>query len=183
MSERISGFRGEFLWEWDIAEHQLLQLANAFQPADYEYRPDTNARSVSEVFVHIASGTFVLLEQVGTMAPADLYSNLPEQPMERLWAQVRKNDELEKDLREKDSVVALLRRALDSARVAIMHTDDAALDRSLFFFREETTIRRVWLRILAHTHEHMGQLIAYTRVRGMRAPWQDWRPDRRKETQ
>src|SRR5215467_14119876 len=134
MPERVSGFRGEFLWEWDIAERQLLQLANAFKANDYEWRPDTSARSVSEVLVHVACGTFMLLESLGTTAPADLYPELPEPPMERLWALVRKNDELEHGLREKDKVVSLLSRALASARETITRTADADLDRSLFFF-------------------------------------------------
>jgi len=179
MPERISGFRGEFLWEWDIAEGQLLQLANVFEAGDYEWRPDATARSVSEVLVHVACGTIMLLELLGTTAPADLYLELPEKPMERLWALVRKNDDLEHGLREKDNVVSLLSRTLASARETITHTDDADLERSLFFFGERTTLRRVCLRLLAHTHEHMGQLIAYMRVRGMPAPWPDWRPDRR----
>ena len=177
MPERISGFRGEFLWEWDIAERQLLQLANAFKAGDYEWRPGS-ARGVSEVFVHVACGTFMLLALLGTTAPADLYPDLPEQPMERLWAFVRKNDDLEHGLREKDKVVSLLRRAFASARETITHTDDVELERSLLFFGERTTVRRVWLRLLSHTHEHMGQLIAYMRVCGMPAPWPDWRPDR-----
>jgi hypothetical protein len=179
MPERMNGFRGEFLWEWDIAERQLLSLANAFRVGDYEWRPDTSARGVSEVFVHVACGTFMLLEPLGTTAPADLYLGLPESPTERLWALVRKNDELEHGLREKDKVVSLLSRALASARETITRTDDADLERSLFFFGEHTTVRRVYLRLLAHTHEHMGQLIAYMRMRGMPAPWPDWRPDRR----
>src|SRR5215468_7035410 len=98
MHERISGFRGEFLWEWDIAERQLLQLANAFHVDDYEWRPSTTARSVSEVLVHVACGTFMLLEALGTTAPTDLYEDAPQQPVERLWALVRKNDELEHTL-------------------------------------------------------------------------------------
>jgi hypothetical protein len=61
MTERFSGFRGEFLWEWDIAERQLLQLANAFPAADYAWRPAATARCVSEVLVHVACGTFMLL--------------------------------------------------------------------------------------------------------------------------
>jgi uncharacterized damage-inducible protein DinB len=67
--------------------------------------------------------------------------------------------------------------ALASARETITCADDGELERSLFFFGERTTVRRVCLRLLAHTHEHMGQLIAYMRVRGMPAPWPDWRPD------
>src|SRR5262252_8203428 len=122
MPARISGFRGEFLWEWDIAERQLMQLANGFEADAYDWRPDITARSVSEVCVHIACGTFMLLEALGTTAPIDLYSDLPEQPVERLWALVRKNDELERTLRDKQKVVALLNRALTSTRETITRT-------------------------------------------------------------
>src|SRR5262249_19649253 len=161
MPERISGFRGEFLWEWDIAERQLLQLANAFKANDYEWRPDTSARSVSEVLLHVACGTFMLLDSLGTTAPADLYREFAEPPMERLWALVRKNDELEHGSREKEQVMPLLSRALNSARETIVRIDDTDLERSLSFFGEVTTVRRVYMRLLAHTHEHMGQLTGY----------------------
>src|SRR5215469_6552032 len=101
MPERISGFRGEFLSEWDIAERQLMQLAKAFPAGDYEWRPDMAARRVREVFVHIAGGTFMLLASLGIEAPPDLYPALPEPPVERLWTYVRRNDELEQGLRDK----------------------------------------------------------------------------------
>src|SRR5262245_61361509 len=179
MPERITGFRGEFLWEWEIAERQLLQLANAFSADNYGWRPDASARAVSEVLVHVACGTFMLLDALGAAAPGDLYPDLPEEPMDRLWALVRKNDEFDRALREKDKVVTLLSRALASARDAIASANDADLERSLFFFGEHSTVRRIYLRLLAHTHEHMGQVIAYTRALGMPAPWPDWRPDRR----
>ena len=154
MPERIVGFRGEFLWEWEIAERQLLQLANNFDASDYEWRPDSNARGVSEVLVHVACGTFMLLEWIGTKAPADLYPELAEET-ERVRVFVRKNDELEQRLREKDTVVTLLHRALASARDSITRTDDAGLERSLHFFGEFTTVRRVYLRLLAHTHTNI----------------------------
>jgi hypothetical protein len=179
MAESISGFRGEFLSEWDIAERQLLQLAQAFHPSDYEWRPDTTARRVSEVFVHVACGTFMLLEAAGTAVPSDLYRELPEQPMDHWWAIVRKNDEMEQGVREKEEVMSLLRRALVSVRETMTRIEDKDLERSVFFFGEHTRVRRIYLRLLAHTHEHMGQLIGYMRTRGKPVPWDDWRPDRR----
>jgi uncharacterized damage-inducible protein DinB len=36
------------------------------------------------------------------------------------------------------------------------------------------------MRGLTHMHEHMGQLIAYTRAMGLSAPWPDWRESGRK---
>jgi len=31
----------------------------------------------------------------------------------------------------------------------------------------------LYLRMLAHSHEHMGQAIAYVRSMGIKAPWPD----------
>jgi hypothetical protein len=90
---------------------------------------------------------------LGTTAPADLYQQLPEQPVERLWALVRRNDELEQGLREKDNVVSLLSRALASARETLTRANDTEMERLLVFFGETTTIRRVYLRSLCtHTN-------------------------------
>jgi len=50
---------------------------------------------------------------------------------------------------------------------------DQQLDAAKEFFGEKTTVRRFYLRMLAHSHEHMGQLIAYTRLMGYRVPWPD----------
>jgi uncharacterized damage-inducible protein DinB len=86
------------------------------------------------------------------------------------------------NLREKAAIVTLLRRSLDAVRASMERVSDAELDRSLHFFGEDTTVRRLYLRILAHNHEHMGQMIAYLRMNGIGTPWPDWRPDRRTQS-
>ncbi|HEY6393524.1 MAG TPA: DinB family protein [Bryobacteraceae bacterium] len=176
---RIDGFRGEFLWELDIAERQMIALAEAIPAGNYEWRPDEKARSVSEVFVHVAAGNFMLLDIVGVAAPADLYGEVPAQGQEHFWGLVQRNDELEKNLREKTAVVDILKRSLQAVRKAFAESTNEQLDRGRHFFGEQTTVRRVYLRQLAHTHEHMGQMIAYVRSMGLPPPWPDWRPDRR----
>jgi uncharacterized damage-inducible protein DinB len=176
---RIEGFRGEFLWEFEIAERQLVAMAEAIPPEKYDWRPDGKARSVSEVFVHVAAGNFMLLEVVGRAVPVDLYPEIPAQGQERFWGMVRRNDELEKSIREKSAAIGLLKQSLQAVRETFSETDTAQLDRGLHFFGEPTTVRRVYLRLLAHFHEHMGQMIAYVRINGLNPPWPDWRPDRR----
>jgi len=176
---RIAGFQGEFLWELEIAERQLTALAQALPAEKYAWRPDPKARSVSEVFIHVAAGNFMLLEAVGTPAPSDLYPDAPSQGEERVWSLVRRNDELEKTVCEKAAVASMLKSSLDSVRRSFEACDDAALDRGVHFFGEQTSVRRVFLRLLSHAHEHMGQMIAYLRMNGMLPPWSDWRPDRR----
>jgi uncharacterized damage-inducible protein DinB len=179
MSPRPGGFHGEFLWELEIVERQLAALAHAIPEEQYDWRPDATARSAREVFIHIATGNFMLLDVIGAPPPRDLYGEVSAQGPERLWALVRKNDELGASLRGKASVVTALERSLQSVRQLFTESDDGQLARSLEFFGERTTVRRVYLRLLAHMHEHMGQMIAYVRCMGMPAPWPDWRPDRR----
>lgn len=181
VTDRIPGFRGEFLWELEIATRQHIALAEAFPAGKYTWRPDAEARSVSEVFVHVAAGIFMLLDMIGVSAPADLYGEVPAAGQEHFTGLIRRNDDLEANVREKDEVVALLKRALEAARQAMTQASDAELERRQQFFYEDTTVRRLYLRLLAHTHEHMGQMVAYLRFNGLAAPWQDWRPDRRAE--
>ncbi len=50
-------------------------MAEAIPPEKYDWRPDAKARTVSEVFVHIATGNFMLLDVIGVGAPIDLYAH------------------------------------------------------------------------------------------------------------
>lgn len=178
-SPRIGGFRGEFLWELEIVERQMTAMAEAIPASEYDWRPDEKTRSISEVFVHVAAGAFMFLEVAGTAAPNDLYGGVPSHGEERFWGLVRRNDQLEKGVRDKVAVMDMLRRSLEAFRKSFTEATDAALDQGIHFFGEQTTVRRVYLRLLAHTHEHMGQMIAYLRINGISPPWPDWRPDRR----
>lgn len=176
---RIDGFRGEYLWELDIVERQMTAMADAIPGEKYGWRPNPKTRSISEVFVHVAAGNFMLLEVVGAAAPADLYGQVPGLAEERFWGLVRRNDELEKTVQEKAAVTDVFKRSLQAIHTSFNQADDGTLDRRLHFFGEETTVRRVYMRLLSHLHEHMGQMIAYMRINGMSPPWPDWRPDRR----
>ena len=175
MGERLSGFKGEYLWEFDIAEHQLLRLAEAFPADRYGWRVNDTARSVSEILVHVAVGNLMLLGIVGVEAAPDLYGNLEKETITRMLAMIAANDALEKNVTDKPAVIALLRRSLEAMKAAFTSAPEAELERLDMLFGERTTVRRVYLRALAHMHEHMGQLIAYTRGMGSPAPWPDWR--------
>ena len=176
---RSEGFHGEFLWELEIAARQLTGLAEAIPADKYDWRPDAKIRSVGEVLVHVAAGNFMLLDFAGIPAPADLYGELPAAGRDRLKQIVRTNDDLEQTLRDKQAILRLLHRSLNLAANSFAEAGQTELDRTLHFFGETTSVRRVYLRLLAHNHEHMGQMVAYARINGTAPPWPDWRPDRR----
>ena len=173
MTERIAGFKGEYLWELDIADHQLCALAGAIPAERYDWRPADGARSVSEVIVHIAAGNFALLDMAGVQARPDIYPTPAPQAAERFFALIMQNQALEKNVRAKADAVKMLKASLSAVRDAFTQATGDELDRAGRFFGEPTSVRRVYLRILAHGHEHMGQLVAYVRTMGMTAPWPD----------
>ena len=180
VSTRLAGFKGEYLWEFDIADRQLSALADAFPAERYGWRSAETARSVSEILVHVAVGNLTLLGIVGVEAAPDLYGRLEGEIVPRMMGMIEKNDGFEKTITDKPPVIALLRRSLDAVRATFTQTPESELERQNVFFGERTTVRRVYMRGLSHMHEHMGQLIAYTRAMGLAAPWPDWRESGRK---
>ena len=176
---RIPGFRGEYLWELEIAERQLTALADAFPEEMYAWRPAESARSVSEVFAHIVAGNFMLLDLLGAPVPADLYPEVKGEGRERFASLVKANDHMDQTIRDKETLRALLVRALSAVRQSVTNATDEQFEGPAFFFGEQSTVRRGHLRALVHMHEHMGQLMGYIRMNGLPVPWPDWRPDRR----
>ena len=141
MGTRLPGFKGEYLWEFDIADRQLSALAEAFPAERYGWRPAETARSVSETLVHVAAGNLTLLGIVGVDAAPDLYGKLEGEVVPRMLGMINKNDSLEKNITGKPAVIALLRRPLDTVRTTLTQTQDTELERQDLFFGERTTVR------------------------------------------
>ena len=112
MATRVAGLRGEFLWELEIAERQIVAIAECIPAEQYDWRPVAQARSFSEVFVHVATANFMLLDIIGVAAPLDLYAQIPADGDARFHGLIHRNDELVASMREKDPVVGLLKRSL-----------------------------------------------------------------------
>jgi uncharacterized damage-inducible protein DinB len=170
-AEEARAFTREYLTELDYAASRLVALAEATPPEKYAWRPGEGVRSVSEVYAHVALGNFLLLEIVGHAAPEDLYAKVTTTGRARSMTLVTRNGELEKQTTEKTQVVALLKRSLEALRVALEGTTPADLDKPVDFFGHEQSVRAVYMRMLSHAHEHMGQSVAYARVNGVVPPW------------
>jgi uncharacterized damage-inducible protein DinB len=139
--------------ELSLASRHLLQLAEATPAEKFTWRPAPGVRSISEVYMHLAAGNFWLLEQAGVTAPADA----PKMPKDA-----------EKRVTSKAEVIQWLRSSLDAVRTGY---ESADRQKKVQFFGKETTSEMVFLRILVHINEHMGQSIAYARMNGVAPPW------------
>ena len=148
----------EGLWEgydgeWGHVSRQLIQLAEAIPADKYSWRPAPGVRSVSEVFMHIVLANFWLLSVTGPKMPPDL------------------KQEMEKTVTKKADVIDWLKRSLDAVKTARAHLKPGDLERKVKVDGKTVTVDGMYLRIIVHANEHMGQLVAYARMNGIVPPW------------
>jgi uncharacterized damage-inducible protein DinB len=170
LAQKPGGFQSDYLRELQVPATQLVQLAEAMPAEKYSWRPGPGVRSVGEVYVHIAAGNFLLLDIAGVKAPDDLYGSLPTN-VSRTIAVANRTRELEQKITGKEQIVQLLKRSLAAVKENFSKTDGPALNRTVDFFEDKSTVRGVYLRILAHNNEHMGQSVAYARMNRIVPPW------------
>lgn len=162
----------EYQGELQHAVQQVNALAEATPEAKFSWKPAEGVRSISEVYMHIALGNFLLLGLTGQKLPSDLYpQEFPAATKERLIAIGTANAKLEKSITQKARVVEILKRSFEAVKAAYAKEDAASFDRPVDFFGTPSTARGIYLRILVHINEHMGQSIAYARSTGVVPPW------------
>ena len=148
-----SGFRADFLTQFDDVSKKIVDLAEAVPADKYGWRPAPGVRSISEVYMHIVGGNSYIPSFMGV------------KPMEGI------ERGMEKSVTEKARVVDLLKKSMAHARAAVLATPDADLDKKVKIFGGESSERGVIMIIGNHLHEHLGQSIAYARSNGIAPPW------------
>jgi len=139
--------------EWKHVSQQLIALAEATPAEKYSWRPAPGVRSTSEVYMHIVDANFYLLSITGPKMPADL------------------TEEMEKTVTSKPEVIAWLKRSLEAVKTAHAAESSKDLQRKVKIDDRDATVDGMYLRIIVHANEHMGQLIAYARMSGVVPPW------------
>lgn len=155
----------EGLWEgydgeWGHVSRQLIALAEATPPDKFSWRPAPGVRSTSEVYMHIALANFYLLSVTGPPMPEDIKSN-----------------DMEKTVTSKPDVIAFLKRSLEAVQKARAQLKPGDLQRKVKIMNKDATVDGMYLRIIVHDNEHMGQLIAYARMTGVVPPWSKTGPE------
>jgi uncharacterized damage-inducible protein DinB len=139
--------------EWKHVSQQLIALAEATPAEKFAWRPAAGVRSTSEVYMHITMANFYLLSVTGPKMPAGL------------------KEDSEKTVTSKAEVLDWLKRSLEAVQEAHAAAKPADLERRVHIADREATVDGMYLRIIVHANEHMGQLIAYARMTGIVPPW------------
>jgi uncharacterized damage-inducible protein DinB len=108
--------------------------------------------------MHIAISNFYLLSVTGPKMPAEIRSS-----------------NLEKTVTAKPEVIDWLKRSLDAVKTARAQLKPGDLQREVKINGKDVTVDGMYLRIIVHDNEHMGQLVAYARINGIVPPWSESR--------
>ena len=139
--------------EWNHVSDQLIALAEATPAEKFTWRPAAGVRSTSEVYMHIVRANFLMLDGIGSKMPADF------------------KDGMEKTVTSKEDVIRWLKRSLEAVKQARAAETPTDLQRKTKIFDIDTTVDNIYLRLIVHNNEHMGQLVAYARMTGVVPPW------------
>jgi len=96
---------------------------------------------------------FYLLSVTGQKMPTDL------------------KEGMDKTVTSKPEVIQWLKRSLDAVKEAHAAETPKDLERKVHIADRDATVDGMYLRILVHANEHMGQLVAYARMTGVAPPW------------
>jgi uncharacterized damage-inducible protein DinB len=131
---------------------QLTALAEATPTEKFSWRPDPGVRSTSELYMHIVTANFGLLNAIGVEPPVDMSENM------------------EKAVTAKADVIVWLRRSLDAVKTALAAATPEDMKRKVETPEPDATVFDLFLRIIIHANEHRGQLVAYARMTGVVPP-------------
>ncbi len=147
-------FEAEVARNLGEAEKKLVELAGAMPAEKFTWRPAEGVRSYAEVTLHVASGNYLLAKILGTNPPEGVDMRT-----------------IESSTTDKAKAIEILKASYVHVNKVIAALSAADLDAKVDFFGKSATKREIAMGVISHSHEHLGQSIAYARMNGVVPPW------------
>jgi uncharacterized damage-inducible protein DinB len=144
----------------DIAHEKFVDLAEAMPEQQYDWRPMEGVRSVGEVFVHVAADNWYGPALLDIRAPDGV--GVTTEP-----ASVRAYQERSLT---KAEIISELDASFQHVLEAARSTRDQVGNQATLG-GNTITYGDLWVRLITHMHEHLGQSIAYARSNEIVPPW------------
>ena len=151
--------RTRFLTDLDTLQKKFLALAEAIPAEKYAWRPGEGVRSVGEAFMHVASEYYVFTPMAWGATPSPVVGRGRE-AFQKFEAMSTKPD-----------VLKHLGEGFAYMKQAVADVDAAAITGTQNLFGGQRTIVETSFIMAGDLHEHLGQLIAYSRMIGVKPPW------------
>lgn len=152
--EKLSMFHKSFLQQYNAETGKLVDLANAFSEAGFDWRPAEGIRSVRESILHVASANYFIGSKLGKAMPEGLNPRA-----------------FDKTITSKADTIKVLEESIAFAKAAVKGVSEESLSDELSMFGQDFTKMGVVLLVGGHAYEHLGQLIAYARSSDVVPPW------------
>jgi len=138
-----------------FAAGRIMQLADAIPEDKYDWSPGDGVRSVAGVLHHVISTNYFFGTKLGGSLPAGV--NM---------------ETLEQDLKTKADLSTALKQSTEFIVSTIKNVSSETMSNKVEFpFPGEYTVMTAILIAQSHCDEHLGQLIAYGRMNGIKPPW------------
>lgn len=149
------GVRGEILMNMMDAGNKLQELAGAVPDSKFTWKPNKDVRSMGQVFLHVVAANYMFPVMLGMKGPISM-----EEAMK-----------FDSQTMEPGKIRQMLKDSYVFASKAIAETSDTDLDTQVEFFGNKMSKRAMLLILASHSHEHLGQAIAYVRSNNITPPW------------
>lgn len=147
--------KADYLMLYDQVAKKIADLGAAIPEEKYDWRPAEGVRSVAEVLNHVSGASYLFGKVTGAAVPEGAPADPEKGP----------------DAKSKAEILAKLSEAIAYGRANAEAVTPEQLAKSVDFFGNQMSVRALYMIGYEHLGEHLGQLIAYARMIGVKPPW------------
>jgi uncharacterized damage-inducible protein DinB len=136
-------------------QEKYVGLARAIPADKFTWRPAEGVRSVSELFLHVSGANYGFPTMMTGTTPSPGY----------------KQEGFEKSTTEKAQVIEQLNKSFAYAIASVQAMSNADFAKPEKKLGPDANDGDVIYLMVVHSHEHLGQSIAYAREMGIVPPW------------
>ena len=136
-------------------QEKYVGLAQAIPPEKYTWRPADGVRSVSELLLHVSGANYGFPPLMAGMAPAPGFQR----------------EGFEKSTTDKTKIIEQLNKSFAYAIASVQAMSNADFAKPEKKLGPDANDGDVIYLLVVHSHEHLGQSIAYAREIGIVPPW------------
>ena len=151
----------EFVGQIEFVQGRITQLAEAVPQSAYEWRPEEGVRSVSEVYLHVAFANYLTVTITGGTVPEAA----------GFVMDFNKAHDWDTQTTDKTEILEKVNESFVTLKERINSLTEEDLNREVEAFGMKMTARNFIITMIGHTHEHLGQSIAYARTNHVTPPW------------
>ena len=135
--------------KWTNAKEYTLKMAELMPEEYYDFKPVPEEMSFKQQLLHIA-------DNIEWLCSSYLF--------------VPKESKIDTAVKSKAAVIKILSDAYDMGTTAHHNLSDKQLDEIVPFFAGPMTRRQILILLHDHQSHHLGQLIVYLRLKGIKPP-------------